>query len=136
NLTVDAVPTSIGISVTSSKTVESNLDIDLTVDSNLVHKYNQKKGSNYLVLPEGSYTLSANSAVIKAGGHISDAINLTIVSTDDFKEGAKYLIAISISTDDETLPILETSRVLYMEINRTIITPVATLTNNYFRVQN
>lgn len=132
-LTVEDTGGELALTAKSAQIVNSPVNVSLNIDNTLIEEYNTKNGKNYSALPEDSYELSGNSVTISAGSNISDAIKLSIKSTDDFKDGVSYMIPVTIKNSDK-LPVLNSSRTIFIIINRIIISNVASLTNNYFNV--
>jgi len=131
--TIDG-PSSIGVSVTSSTKVDKDIDVDIDIDSSLVSSYNKLNGTAYQFLPEGSYDLSTNKIVIEKNSSVSQSANFSVVSLNDFKEGVIYCVPVTIKNVQGGMKVLESSRTIYLIINRTIITRAASLSPNYFTV--
>lgn len=73
--------------------VGSDVTVEVTADASLAKAYDQTAE----VLPEGSYTLSSTTAVIKQGATESDPVKITI--TDASKLTAKlYVLPVTIKT--------------------------------------
>ena len=128
-------PSSMGVSITSSVRVGKDINVNVKLAPELVADYNARKKTAYEYLPDGSFNLSATNTVIKSGVNISDAIQFSITSLADFREGVTYIVPITITGTDGDIPVLESSRTLYLIIKRTIITQAASLAGNrYFSV--
>lgn len=135
-ITVDG-PSSVGISVTSSIKVTSDITAKIEIDSSLVASYNRLKGTSYKFLPDGSFTLTAanNHLVIKSGTNRSESANFSITTLAQFAEGITYCVPVTITDVEGDIPVLESSRTMYIIIRRAIITKAASLASNrYFRV--
>jgi hypothetical protein len=130
--TIDG-PSSIGLTVSSSSKVGADVNVSLTVDSGLVASYNRQKGTAYQFLPNGSYGLDNGNVIITQGTSVSAAAKFSVLSLADFKDGVTYCVPVTISDAGGT-KVLESSRTIYIIINRTIITPAAVLSPNYFTV--
>lgn len=132
--TVDG-PSTIGISITASEQVKKEVVINFKVKPELVNTYNDDKGTSYQFLPDGSYELPATSLTIKSGLNVSDPTQFKITSTTAFKEGVTYCVPISITDVTGDVPVIESSRTIYLIIKRTIITQAVSLANSqYFTV--
>jgi Domain of unknown function (DUF1735)/Concanavalin A-like lectin/glucanases superfamily len=131
--TVDG-PSDLGVSVTASTKVVNDTKVDIKIDSGLLASFNKLSGTTYKLPPAGSYTLSANSVVIKGGSNVSESAKFSVSSIAAFQQGAIYCVPVTITDVDGGIDVLEASRTLYVLINQTIITPAATLTSNYFTV--
>ncbi len=127
-------PSEIGLSVTASRKVDSDIKISLKTTPELVEAYNKLNNKLYQPLPAGSYELSSSTLTMEAGENVSGRIRLIIKSLEDFQEGVTYCMPVSIVGAEGDLPVLEASRTIYIVINRTIITHAASLTSNYFKV--
>lgn len=128
-------PERIGLSVRSSAKVESDVTVGIEINESLLAQYNNQNGTTYLLLPDDTYSFDAKSAVIEAGNYASNPFYLDITSIDSFRDEDIYCLPIQL-TDvlDGNMPILEASRVVYIIINKTIITNAATLNGRYFYV--
>ena len=70
-LTVDELPSAIGVNVASSCPLESDLEVSLEVRKDLVAYYNETYQKNYELLPDGSYKIENASLTIESGKHVS-----------------------------------------------------------------
>lgn len=128
-------PTKIGLSVRASSKVDENIKIGVKVNPDLVEKYNETNGTSYKVLSSDVYTFDSEMAVINKDQYASDPFYLDIKSIDSFKDEDTYCLPVEMTGVQEGgLPILESSRVMYLIINRTIITKAAILNGTYFSV--
>lgn len=132
-LAVDG-PTSMGVSVTSSALAVNDVVVDLSFAPELVADYNAKNGKNYKFLPEGTCALSEKSVTIKSGTNVSNSVMLDITAVDKFEEGVTYMTPIKIANVQGGTQVLESSRVIYVVLSKTINTVAASLENNYFEV--
>jgi len=128
-------PTNIGLSVRSSTKVSGNVKVGVKVNEALLEQFNKENGTSYKALPTNVYSFDAKSATIESGKYASEPFYLDIKSIDDFKDEDTYCLPIEISDVQEgNMPVLESSRVMYVVLNRTIITKAATLNGRYFYV--
>lgn len=127
-------PASIGLTVTSSTKMESDLNVKLKAAPELLDEYNRVNERQYKALPKGSYDLSAETTTILKGQNVSNPVRLSINSTDKFEDGVTYCMPVTITGTDGNMPVLESFRTLYIVIDRTIITYAASLDGNYFKV--
>lgn len=130
--TIDG-PSGIGLTVSSSAKVEQDVPVNVKIDSGLVASYNKSKGTSYQFLPAGSYELPVSSMVIRQGTSISEPAKFSVLSLAQFKDGVTYCVPVSITGAGSTR-VLESSRTVYIIINRTIITQAASMSPNYFTV--
>ncbi len=68
-------PSSMGITVTSSAKLSSEMTVDVEVNGAAVDAYNAAHGTAYKMLPEGSYKLSSSNLKIEAGKNVSLPVN-------------------------------------------------------------
>lgn len=113
-----------GITVSSSLIAETDIEAQLSIDNSLVSGYNSNHGENYQELPEGTCTLSGTSVVIQSGKHRSEAVKLVINDIDAVRKGVNFLLPVKVVSKNEDYPSLPGSDVLYVVINRTILTSV------------
>lgn len=118
--TVEDIPSSFAVTATATAKVENDIQVNFEVDSTLVSTYNEEMSANYHMLPEGSYELSGNSGVIRAGTNISSPITVRIISFDDFVDGRPYVLPVTIRSAEGNLPVLEASRTIFLRIARVI----------------
>lgn len=138
SLTIDELPSAIGVNVAASCTVNEDVTVDLKANPSLVSSYNQIYKKNYELLPESCYELDNTQLTIVRGKHASsDGLRLRITSRKDLQEGKTYVLPISISNvSDKSLSVIEGSKTLYIVINQIIVTKAADLTPSraYFKV--
>ncbi len=119
----------------SSKPVSSPVSIKVVADNTLIDAYNEQNNKHYSPLPANSYELSAETQTIAAGTNISDKVSLKITSVANFEDGKSYMIPVRIqSVSGGNTSILEASKTLYIIINKVIIATVASIANNYLKV--
>lgn len=83
-------------------------DIHITFDVNMaaVDSFNKKNGTNYILMPEGSYTLEANSATIPAGRRSTSLLALNIDASNRALELQTYVLPVSITNiEGTTVPV-------------------------------
>lgn len=121
SITVEG-PASYGLSVTSSCKVEKDMKVKLRLAPELLELYNTKVGKTYELLPDNSYNLDNDELIIEKGNHVSAKTLFNINKLDDFVDGKVYCMPIQIVGVDGGMSVLESSRVAYIVVNRTIIT--------------
>lgn len=138
NLTVDELPSAIGVKVASSCAVGGNVEVSMKASPELVESFNKEYKKNYEVLPESSYQLENTTLTIENGKNTSsNGVRLSVVNRDELKMGKTYLLPVSIaSVSDNNLSIIEGSRTIYIVINQILITQAADISrgNGYFKV--
>src|SRR3712207_5089972 len=135
-LTVDALPSAIGINVASSDLVNQDVRVNMEVRDDLVEAFNQEHHKNYSVLPKGAYKIDNQTLCIEEGKHVTtEALRVSIINKDDMKMGTTYLLPISIKeVSDKGLSVIEGSRTIYVVVNQIIVTQAADLvsTGSYY----
>lgn len=121
NVYIDG-PSSLAVSVTSSRKIESDLTVDIAVDAAALEAYNAQMGTSYVMLPEGSYALSADKVVIESGSSVSEPLRFEITSMDDFDFGTLYCMPLRITGTSDGTPVLASSGVQYIVLNQLIKT--------------
>lgn len=128
-------PTKIGLSIRTSSKIDTNVKIGVKVNPDLVEKYNKANGTDYKVLSGDVYAFDTETAVINKDQYASEPFYLDIKSIDSFKDEDTYCLPVEMTGVKEgNLSILESSRIMYLIINRTIITKAAILNGTYFSV--
>ena len=114
NMYVDG-PSSMGVTVTSSCKMAAD-----------VH------GTDYRMLPAGSYRLSDDAVTIAEGTNVSTPSSFEIVSMDDFDEGAHYCVPLKITGTSNGMGVLEASRTQYIFISQITTTRGINLKNSWY----
>lgn len=115
-------PQDMGITVSATDRVERDTKVTLALGTQAdLDAYNAQTGRSYQLPPEGSYYLNSNETVIKAGQYVSETVVFGVSSLDEFKEGVSYCVPVMITGTDGDMGILEASRIMYVAINRTIV---------------
>lgn len=128
-------PESVGLSIRSSAIVQEKVEVGLRVNEALVAQYNSENGTSYAVLPKGYYSFDTSSAVIEAGKYASEPFYLKVDSVNLFKDEDTYCLPVEITNvKGGNIPVLESSRVMYLIVKKTIITKAAVLNGRYFYV--
>lgn len=137
-LTVDELPSSIGINVAASCTVDETIEVEMSAKPELIETFNKEHKKNYAVLPQKAYELDNTVLKIEQGKHITtEALRLRIISRDELKPGVSYLLPVSIvNVSDKKLSVIEASRTIYIVINQIIVTQAADLVGygKYYKV--
>lgn len=133
SITIDVTPDGTSITVSSSVNATEDIQVEIAVDTTLLEAYNAKYEKNYLAAPDGSYTLSSTNATIQAGHNMSDAVELTINSIADFKEGSTYCLPVTIRSTS-AMKVLEPSRTLFVVLKTPVISKAIYLGSNKYTV--
>lgn len=128
-------PTNIGLSVRSSAKAASNIKVGIRINPSLVERFNTENGTGYRLLPDSVYSFNTGSAVIETGKYASEPFHLDVKSIKGLKDEDTYCLPVEISGVQEgDMSVLEASRVVYVIINKTIITDAAVLGGTFFHV--
>ena len=85
----------------------------IAVDNALVATYNSENNTNYLTLPEGSFSLDKTSLTIADGNRVSDPANVTIQAPEINFE-YEYLLPVTIQSATEgKIPLNDELRTVY-----------------------
>jgi hypothetical protein len=90
----------------------SDITVDFTVVTDSVVVYNQKYGTAYPVLPDGTYTLDKTTATIAKGGLSTEPLHVNVNPFGKLGRNKTYLLPITINkvTDGFTInPLLKTT---------------------------
>lgn len=92
-----------------------NLDmkVQFEISPELVETFNQERGTNYAMMPEGTYELSGESVGIAAGQMQSEPLKLWVNPGKGFDFETKYLLPVSIKSVEGELPINEALRTTF-----------------------
>lgn len=121
---------SIGLTVSSSAKAVSAVKVNIAPDPSLLEAYNTQVGANYVLPPEGSYSLEGGNLTIESGKIVSTSAKLT-ANSDNLSFGNQYCLPVSIkSVDGEGLGVLESSRTAYIMINKVMTSKVAQMKGN------
>ena len=127
----------IGMTITATDVMSSDVKINVKIRPELVAELNQKTGRSFQTLPEGvNCSLSADYMTIKDGKHLSDQIKLEIAASPLIEGGVNYCIPVSIiNVEGSDISILDASRTLYVVVQKQITTQAFDLQKNaYFNV--
>ncbi|MBK7099434.1 MAG: DUF1735 domain-containing protein [Sphingobacteriales bacterium] len=82
-LTVDDKGGNLGISVSSSVVVPSDIMAEIKVDTSYVARFNNTNGTKYKPLPSKFFSIASNEVKIHAGASISDIVQLDVKPFDN-----------------------------------------------------
>ncbi|MBQ9577450.1 MAG: DUF1735 and LamG domain-containing protein [Muribaculaceae bacterium] len=119
--TVDELPAAYAVTVKATRRCEKAVTVHLAIDTALVRAYNALHGTAYYPVPASSVTLENDEVTIQAGEALSTAAQVRVVSTDDFIEGATYVIPVTIrQVEGGGGEVIESSRTIYLQVSRII----------------
>ena len=121
---------SIGLTVSSSAKATGPVKVQIAADPSLLEAYNARVGGNYVLPPDGSYSLEGGNLEIEAGKVVSSPAKLT-ANSDELSFGFQYCLPITIkSVEGDGLGILESSRTAYVMLNKVMTSKVAQMRGN------
>ncbi|MCS4226359.1 DUF1735 and LamG domain-containing protein [Sphingobacterium sp. BIGb0165] len=128
-LSVDNTGGSLSVTASASAVVNQDLDVVFRINPALVDSYNAQNGTDFKALPAQLIRLSATQAAIRRGSNVSDAIQVEILPLAGAVEvGTQYLVPIEVaSVSSNDFPILESSKVLYAQIQQVLVNPALDL---------
>lgn len=124
--TIDG-PTEIGVTVSASCQTMSDQSIRIKVDPDKLEGYNALYGKKYKIVPTEDYMLSNNEIMLKAGGNISEQLIFSLLRTTNLEEGVTYCVPLTITDVTGDMPVLESSRTMFLVLNQVMIVNAATL---------
>ena len=128
--TVDELPAAYAVTVKATRRCAQDVTVRLAIDTSLVRVYNAEHCTAYYAVPPAAVTLENSEVTIKQGEALSNAAQVKVISTDDFIEGATYVIPVTIQqVTGEGGEVIESSRTLLLQISRII--SFYSLENNY-----
>ncbi|SDC19219.1 BT_3987 domain-containing protein [Niabella drilacis] len=99
-LTMSSKPALLGFGASfgmSAKAAPKDIPVEFELKEDWIAQYNQKNNTQYIPLPQGSYSISGLSSVIKKGQTTSEPLTITIESKKlDVKE--KYMFPITLKS--------------------------------------
>ena len=107
----------IAVSATSSSILTKDATVTFAATPELVDVYNKTSPVIvYKPLPEGSYVLSAQKALIKAGSNVSEGIKINVTAATTSLITGPYLLPITITSAQggDGLPVLQSSKTIYI----------------------
>lgn len=125
-------PTSLGLTVTSSTKVASDMTVGVKIDPDALASFSAAQGIEYQMLPEGSYRLAEDQFLIESGKSVSLPVSFEILSMDDFEDGALYCVPVRLTETSNGMDILNASRTTYIVINQIITTQGPNLAQQYY----
>ena len=102
-----------GAAYGSPEILDMHMDIRFEVAPALVAEFNQQNGTDYAMVPEGTYELSGDQAAIASGEMQSDALKIWVNPGKGFDFETQYLLPVTIKSVESELPINEALRTTY-----------------------
>lgn len=126
--------TDMGLTITAANLVSQDVTVHLKSSPELVEAYNKANGKEYKALPTEYFNLSNDKVKISNGHNVSDAVALAITDVDSFEEGVTYCLPLSIAQVEGGLQALQSSKTMYVVINKTLITSAVRLSRTGIHV--
>lgn len=114
-------PSSMALTVMATDKVAEDTQIGLAVADYLLESYNNEHKRSYVTLPADNYELESTTTVIKAGLNVSESVRLNIKSLNGLDESKIYCVPVTITNVSTGMTVLESSRTVYIILNRPII---------------
>lgn len=124
--TIDG-PAEIGVTVSASCQVTSDQIIRVRVDQDKLEGYNALYGKKYKMVPIEDYMLSNDEIVLKAGENISEQLIFSLLRASNFEEGVTYCVPLTITDVTGDMPVLDSSRTIYLVLNQVMVVNAANL---------
>jgi hypothetical protein len=119
--TVEDLPAACAVTVKATRRCSKAVTVRLAIDTALVRSYNAKHGTAYYPVPASAVTLENSEVTIPEGEALSSSAQVKVLSTDDFIEGATYVIPVTISqVEGDGGEVIESSRTIFLQISRII----------------
>ncbi|RNI33021.1 DUF1735 domain-containing protein [Rufibacter immobilis] len=91
----------------------SAVEVSFKVDENLVQTFNTTNGTNYAVMPSGSYELNQTTATIPSGSVSSLPLKIKVRTNGVLEPFKQYLLPVSIDQVSGNLPINNNLKTAY-----------------------
>ncbi|MBP1593771.1 MAG: hypothetical protein H6Q12_789 [Bacteroidetes bacterium] len=118
---VEDTPSSYTVTASATDKVVEDVTVNFAQDNSLVETYNAEHNTSYYAVPEAAVKIDNTEATIKAGHASSTGINVSVVSTEEFKDGRTYIIPVTIkSIKGGDMDVLPASKTIYLRISRVI----------------
>lgn len=132
---VEDTPATYAVTVQATAKVPSDVELTLAIDPAKVEEYNAQNHTAFFPIPEDAVELENPQVTIKAGNAISSAASVKVVSTENFVEGATYVIPVTIAKAAGSLTdVIAGSQTIYLRISRII--NFASIVANYSASSN
>lgn len=92
------------------------INVQFSVNPALVDSFNKKNGTNYTMLPAGSYQLTNLATDIPAGKVSSTPLQFAVKTVGGLEVSKDYLLPISIQQTDASIPLNENLRTTFFQI--------------------
>lgn len=129
-IVLDENGSSVSLTPRAGKNVTEDIEVTLGLNPAALDIYNAKNGTNYVSLPEGSYTLEQEKVVIKKGESLAPTVKVNIkpLTKEQSNSGDKYALPIAITSVSGNTEALVGADVMIYIMDQVIITSVPVLT--------
>ena len=118
---VEDTPASYIVTASATDKVTEDVAVTFAQDNSLVDTYNAEHKTSYYAAPESAIKIDGTEGVIKAGQASSTGISVSVVSTEDFKDGRTYIVPITIkNVKGGDMEVLQTSKTIFLRVSRII----------------
>ena len=124
--TIDG-PAEIGVTVSASCQATSDQTIRVRVDQDKLEGYNALYGKKYKMVPTEDYMLSNDEIVLKAGENNSEQLIFSLLRASNIEEGVTYCVPLTITDVTGGMPVLDSSRTVYLVLNQVMVVNAANL---------
>jgi hypothetical protein len=124
--TIDG-PAEIGVTVSASCQTLTDQVVRVKIDPDKLETYNKMYEKNYKILPVEDYMLSKDKLTLRAGKNVSEQLIFSLLRTNNLEEGATYCVPLTITDVMGDMPVLESSRTMYLVLNQVMIVNAANL---------
>lgn len=122
--TIDG-PAEIGLTVSASCQVMEEQVIGIKVAPEKLEAYNKQYGKEYKIVPEKDFMLSTDKVVLEPGENISDQLIFSLLRVSNLEPGTTYCVPLTITDVTGGMPVLESSRTIYLVLNQVMIVSAA-----------
>lgn len=119
---VEDTPSTYTLTAQTTKKTESDIKVDFAIDNSLVDEYNEKHGSSFFPVPDGTVAIENPEVTISSGSALSSTAQVKVLSTEGWDDSRTYVIPVTIKNVSGTTgeSVVEASRTIYLKISRTM----------------
>lgn len=119
---VEDTPSTYALTAQTTKKTESDVKVDFAIDNSLVDEYNEKHGSSFFAVPDGTVAIENPEVTISSGSALSNTAQVKVLSTEGWDDSRTYVIPVTIKNVSGTTgeSVVEASRTIFLKISRTM----------------
>ena len=119
---VEDTPSTYALTAQTTKKTESDIKVDFAIDNSLVDEYNEKHGSSFFAVPDGTVAIENPEVTISSGSALSSTAQVKVLSTEGWDDSRTYVIPVTIKNVSGTTgeSVVEASRTIFLKISRTM----------------